>query len=144
MPTFGTQVADNQVMLVVAVSVPSPGDDAPKHTFRALVDTGAQSTLVTARVVRQLDAASVGMGAFMSANGQTELTDVFRLHISIPIAEAFPAPDGGETVATFARGRDLQTMLMPFDPPGYDVLLGMDILSHFHITMCQGLFVLSN
>ena len=35
-------------------------------------------------------------------------------------------------------------ILLPFDPPDFDVLLGMDLLTEFHITMYNGTLVLSN
>ncbi len=33
---------------------------------------------------------------------------------------------------------------LPHQPTGYDVLLGMDFLKRFHITMWGGNFVMSN
>ena len=35
-------------------------------------------------------------------------------------------------------------MDLPYQPPDYDVLLGMDVLANFHITMHAGSFIMSN
>ncbi len=35
-------------------------------------------------------------------------------------------------------------LLLPFTPPDFDVLLGMDLLTQFHITMYDGTFIFSN
>ena len=41
-------------------------------------------------------------------------------------------------------GSDLSVLLLPYDPPNYDVLLGMNMLSRFHVTMHNGLVIFSN
>ncbi len=33
---------------------------------------------------------------------------------------------------------------LPYQPSEFDVLLGMDVLGDFHITMQGGLFIMSN
>ncbi len=35
-------------------------------------------------------------------------------------------------------------MELPFQPPDFDVLLGMDVLVNFHITMHGAVFIMSN
>ena len=41
-------------------------------------------------------------------------------------------------------GRELEVAELPYQPDNFDVLLGMDLLMDFHITMHGGLFILSN
>lgn len=141
MPTVVVQVSNERVLLRVAVAVPSERGDSDSHEFGALVDTGAQCTMVSRRVVDRIDAAQIGVRQFMPASGQPQSTPVYELSVAVAISEM--GADGSPTF-TFARGGTVPVLLLPFDPPDYDVLLGMDILANYHITMCSGLFVLSN
>ena len=42
------------------------------------------------------------------------------------------------------RGMDLEVGALTYDPTSYDVLLGMDFISAFHITMYGNNYILSN
>ena len=150
MPTFAVQVKNNQVLLqvhVTTVQAPQEGDHpwtAPHeggHTWTALLDTGAQCTFVSPRVIQQLDVPSTGIANFMPANGEPVETDVYRLSISVPISLG-TADD--PTAPTFSSGSVVDVMLLPFNPEGYDVIFGMDLVSRYHITLHNGLFVCSN
>lgn len=143
MPTFTVPVEDNRVLLTVAVAIPEMRT-TDRRICRALVDTGAQRTMVTANVVEELQVASTGIGGFTAANGQTESTPLFDLHIAVPVTVTATAADGSMNQTVFAGGRTLEVFLLPFMPPDFDVLLGMDLLTQFHITMYDGTFVLSN
>ena len=68
------------------------------------------------------------------------MTAVYELFVAVVISET--GSDGSPTF-TFARGATVPVLLLPFDPPDWDVLLGMDILTGYHITMWDGRFVLS-
>ena len=143
MPTFSVPVEDNRVLLTVAVAVPE-ARTADRRTWSALVDTGAQCSMVSANVVEALQVASTGISGFMAANGQTQSTPVFDLHIAVPVTVTATAADGSTSQTVFAGGRTLGVLLLPFNPPDFNVLLGMDLLTQFHITMYDGTFVLSN
>lgn len=108
MPTFQVQVEDRQILLLVCVSVP---DSPDSHTFRALLDTGAQGTMVTQKVVETLNARSIGVDAFMPASGQAQVTDRYRLRIDIPIGHP---TTGSASLSTFATGMLLDVLVMPF------------------------------
>ena len=69
MPTFSVSVEDNRVLLMVAVAIPETRS-TDRRIFRALVDTGAQRTMVTGIVVEALQVASTGIGGFTAANGR--------------------------------------------------------------------------
>lgn len=107
------------------------------------MDTGAQITLVSPRVVEQLGAISIDVGEFISANAQIQETREYWLNISIPISEVTSTPEG-DVLLNLPRGEHLSVLELPYNPPNYDVLLGMDVLKRFHITMWNGTFVLSN
>ena len=38
----------------------------------------------------------------------------------------------------------MEVALLPYDPNNHDVLLGMDLLTGFHMTIYGNIFILSN
>lgn len=139
MPTFVKQAENNRVLIQVLATVEADSAELD-HRFMALVDTGATVTAVTGRLAAQIGAAPVGRSAFVPASGEPVKTNLFGLHLSIPV----DAPVGEGRVHTFAVGGALVVMELPYQPPDYDVLLGMDVLANFHITMHGGAFIMSN
>lgn len=140
MPTVAVQVTDKRVLLRVSVAVPSERSHVESHNFEALVDTGAQCTMVSRRVIDQIGATQVGFLPFMPASGQPQETAVYELFVAVVISET--GPDGSPTF-TFSKGGTVPVLLLPFEPPDFDMLLGMDILTGYHVTMWDGTFVLS-
>ena len=138
MPTFVKPVENNRVLIQVAAAVEADGSELD-HRFMALVDTGATVTAVTSRLAQQVGVAPVGRSSFVPASGEPVETNLFGLHLSIPV----DTPTGEGDVHTFAVGGPLVVMELPYQPPDYDVLLGMDVLSNFHITMHGGVFIMS-
>lgn len=122
------------------MNVSIPGTPGSQQAFSALLDTGAQSTLISHRVVQSLNAQSVGVGTFLPANGKPQLAHQYRLRIDIPVG--YPT-QGGQSTSTFATGFVLDVLTLPFQPPNFDVLLGMDMVAHYHITMYNGMVVFS-
>ena len=45
---------------------------------------------------------------------------------------------------TYFRGSDMSVSLFPYQPENFDVLLGMDFLSGFHITLVAGKLIMSS
>ena len=144
MPTLEIQEVDYQILLKVRVEVPQVSGDvsvragANPRFFDALVDTGAQRTFVSSNVVTHLSAVPVDLEPFLAANGQSQDTEVFRLRVDIP----YPQDEAARFV--ISTGEELNVMLLPFQPRNFDVLLGMDFLRSFHISMHNGRCVLSN
>ena len=139
MPTFVKRVENNRVLIQVAAAVEADGSELD-HRFMALVDTGATMTAVTSRLVEQVGVAPVGRSSFVPASGEPVETDLFGLHLAIPVDTPTDAGD----LHTFAVGGPLVVFELPYQPLDYDVLLGMDVLSMFHITMHGGSFIMSN
>ena len=139
MPTLVVRISAARVMIRVAVSDDTNGTWGE---FDALVDTGAERTMVSNRLVEHVGAAKCGVIRFMPASGQPQETSVFKLRVGIA---ALDHPEtGGNEPRTFDSGVTALTMLMPIDQPGFDVLLGMNVLSQYHITMHKDLFLLSS
>ena len=80
----------------------------------------------------------------MPVSGQPIQTDQFILDNAVPVSTPVKTFDGTASMVEHSAGRQTNAAKLPFDPPNYDVLLGMDVLSLFHITMVGGSFVMSN
>lgn len=140
MPTVAAPISNQRVLLRVSVAIPSERGDSAHHEFAALVDTGAQGTMVSRRVVEQVGATQVGVRQFMPASGQPQSTAVYELSVGVAVSET---TSNGSAALIFSRGGTVPVLLLPFNPLDYDVLLGMDILTGYHITMWDGMLVLS-
>ncbi len=103
--------------------------------YKAILDTGAQRTLVSPQVVEDLAFNSIGDAPFRNVNGDIEYTLEFQILLGIPIQL-------GPTV--IGRGSGIKTLLLPYQPSYFDVLLGMDFISEFHITFFNNLMIISN
>ena len=151
MPTLGGRLDNGQIIFGVAVQLPTRPDDEDEpmpQMFRGLLDTGAQRTMVSRHVVDALGASPCGTAEFMLATGQPERTDVYLLDLAIPVVtDVVPVDDdmGTLDVSMYVRGlANVPVRALPRAFSNFDVLLGMDLLSQFHITICHGLYMLSN
>ena len=135
MPTFHKRVENNTIHIQVEVSV-AQGQQG--HRFMALVDTGATTTAVTSRVVQMLGApAAIGRSQYGTAGSEIVEANIYGLHVAVPVST-----QAGETI--FESGRALSVVELPHQPLNYSVLLGMDFLKQFHITMWNSNFIMSN
>lgn len=125
----------------VNVSKPSLDDKDPEdvETFRALLDTGATISSVSQKVVDTLSLLPDGWTFVTGVHGSAK-TPTYTISMYVPISELV---DGGKAL-TFSRGRNLDVSLLAFQPSEFDVLLGMDILAGFHLTIFGEHFILSN
>ena len=139
MPTFVKRVENNCVLIQVAAAV-TADRSTPDHRFTALVDTGAMMSAVSPRLARRVGVAPLGRMPFVPATGQPVETNMFGMFLAIPVET--PTVDGD--VRTYAAGLPLTVFELPYQPDDFDVLLGMDMLASFHITMHPGSFVMSN
>ena len=131
MPTFAGTVVNNQILITSEVSIPGQNSF---QGYSALLDTGAQVTLISPRIVSKIGLLSIGNGSITPANGQPIITPRYRVSVMIPVTE------GSQTIS---KGRDIDVLQLPYQPPNYDILLGMDFIYAFHLTLIQGNFVLS-
>ena len=139
MPTFMRPVVDNEIILAAAVSLPDPFPRNPVG-FQAVADTGAQGSWISQQVVDAVAPPHIGITAYATI-AQGGETDQYRVRMDIPVQLE---PGGTLTSGSYLHGTDLDVSLMPYQPPNYDVILGMDFLRLFHITMVAGNFILSN
>ncbi len=131
MPTFGQEITNNQIIISAGVS--NPGQKSGK-TYSAIVDTGAQMTMVSAGAIKENGLKPVGHIPVMGITGPDIVTK-YKARVDIPVSVT--------NNSVMASGREMEVVAMPQDLGEFDVLLGMDFLSAFHITMHGSIFILS-
>ena len=132
MPTIGQEIKNNQIIIIAGVS--APDSTVPRKSYSAIVDTGAQTTMVSQKVIKDAGLPQAGHTRVMGITGVMEVAK-YRARVDIPVDM------GGQNV--MASGKEFEVVTMPQDLGKIDVLLGMDFLSGFHITMHNNLFILS-
>lgn len=132
MPTFRNRVEDGQLLLVASVEGVSP-----RKAYRALLDTGAQRTMISPKVVSEASLQAIGYSHVIPVSGEPIRTPKYRIDLSLPI------PQGNTTLLSGLSGMELEVARLPFQPANFDILLGMDFLIHCHFTMYGGSFILS-
>jgi len=144
MPSFESTIQNNQPLLNVQVSIPNPSLPNSGTGFAALLDTGAQITSLSPKVPQTLGLIQIGIGTMVPASGQSINVPKFHVRIDIPIATNVQLKGGGQYQSAHLQGKNMDVFQLPFQPSNYDVLLGMDFISLFHITLFGGRFILSN
>ena len=114
--------------------IASIDDGGLGKTYNALLDTGAQSTMVSPKVVEEADLKAIGYIDIVPVSGDSIRTPKYRAHLTIPYSES-------NMVIRF--GDELEVAQLPFQPGNFDILLGMDFLTRFHFTMYGDFFILS-
>ena len=143
MPTFITDVQNSQIILISAISIPGQAGP-PQNRYGSLLDTGAQATLISEKVVNDIGCAAIGEGKIMAVNGEEFQTKKYRVRIDIPVAGQTVLPRGKLRAETDFRGKDMSVSLLPYQPKNYDVLLGMDFLDGFHMTLVADKLIMSS
>ena len=136
MPSFAGQINGGQILLNVVVGPPG---ERPSSPVVALVDTGANISGVTPGLVERL--ALENTGEWISLGGVHGSQDVatYQVALGLPIADGPGEP-------AFIRG-DVSLAVAELELPEssqFEVVLGMDFLKPFHLTVYRELFILSN
>jgi predicted aspartyl protease len=98
-PTFVGEVKNGQIILASAISVPG-SNGPPRNSYPSLLDTGAQRTLISEKIVEETGLSAVGESEIVPASGQPVSAKVYRVGISIPITLGIMRPDGNPEVGT--------------------------------------------
>ena len=139
MPTFEQAIVNNQIIITVSLSVVA---SEKRHSFKALLDTGAQITAISPRAIKTVGLVPIGSAALTVASGHTVPTLQYHAWVDIPIQYSTAVASGSPQ--NFFMGKQLPVAGLTYDPAGYDVLLGMDLLGIFHITVYGNRIILSN
>lgn len=138
MPTYKGEVIKNQILIHSAVSTPdATGSNryirkGPLYT--ALVDTGAQKTLISPGAASEVGLISSGTDWIIPVSGKPIRCIKYRIRLDIYLPE--------ETENVF-WGKEMDVVELPYQPPNHDVLLGMDFLLGFRLTLYKSRFTLS-
>lgn len=144
MPSFESTIQNHLPLLNVQVSLPNSSLPSSSTQFAALLDTGAQKTCLSPRIPQTLGLIQIGIGTMVPASGQSINVPKYHIRIDIPIATNVQLKGGGQYRSAYLQGKNMDVFQLPFQPSNYDVLLGMDFISLFHITLFGGRFILSN
>ena len=143
MATYSSNALNNQIIIIVDISIPGL-ETIPPIRVNSLFDTGAQRTAVSPHLIESLGLKNIGMDFFLTAGGDVIETLKYHVRVEIPIVSDVERRDGTTHLELLSSGKGLTAFGLPYQPSGYDVLLGMDFISHFHITMWNNQFILSN
>ena len=145
MPTFSGRIVDRQIIFLVWVSIQGK-NEGPKNlrSYSALLDTGAQGTMISEKVVTEVGLEADGFRSIIPVTGDPVRRPKYRIQLTIPITTQVSSPDGKNQKRTFQSGKTIEVALLPYTPTNHDVLLGMDFLMSFHFTMYNDQFILSN
>ena len=146
MASFKGVVENNQIILKSNISVPGKDLDS-RRVYDSLLDTGAQGSLISQKVVDDVGLIPIGDAGIIPVNGTPILLPRYRIRIDIPITTFQVTKDGRQPeVETTYRGvNNIEAILFPHQhqPVNHDVLLGMDFLGAIHFTMFHGEFIIS-
>ena len=145
MATFQGIVQDGRILLKVGIgkAASSLSHNQNLLPFDALVDTGATVTGVSPKVVDRLDLQPHTWGEVQGISGPAEV-DVCRVNIQLPISEGVVEEDQVSVFTTTRGNEAMDVSVLDLGPHGPDVLLGMDFLRDFHLTIYRDLFIISN
>ena len=119
-----------------------------------MVDTGASSTCISQEYADELELIPIGKASIATAGNNCDVNR-YKIDFAIPVATTILQPteteDGELNVEQIVIGEDhwAHTQHKVYSIPtidkdrGFDVILGMDILSRMHITMFNGQIIMS-
>ena len=131
MPAFSGKVIDKQILIHSFVRNLGTKNG---EVYFGLVDTGAQKTLVSPKAANEVGLIPSGTDWIIPANGVPVRCLKYRIRLDIFL------PD--DTESPF-WGREMDVVELPYQPPNYDALLGMDFLEGFRLTLYKSRFTLS-
>ena len=140
MPSFSQAITNNRIIISVSVAL---GPDSPRTVYQALLDTGAMITAISPKVVQDLQFLPTGVTLLTVANGQQSEAFEYDAWVDIPIQYSAAAASGQRT-DSFWWGAQLPVIGLPYQPDDYDVILGMDLIGIFHVTLYGNRIILSN
>ena len=143
MPTFTLDVQNDQIILISAISIPNRSGP-PRNRYNSLLDTGAQTTLISEKVANDIGLVAVGGRTIVGVDGKPLPTELYRVRLAIPVSSPRKSPEGEVLTDTYFSGREMDVSLLPYQPEDYDVVLGMNFLADFHMTLFAGNLIMSN
>ncbi len=100
--------------------------------------------VLSKKVVKSAGLNAIGHMRITPVTGSPVETEKHGVRIDIPMESNLALPGGEPGRHLVLRGKDSEAGLLPYEPGNHDVLLGMDFISAFHITMYDDFYILSN
>ncbi|MDX2073493.1 MAG: aspartyl protease family protein [Alphaproteobacteria bacterium] len=118
-----TGVLNNSLQAIIDVAVaPTSGQAHAKlQNFRALIDTGANRTCITAHVVQALSLSPIGKLPMRSASHTID-TNIYMVDLGLPF--------GG--IMRLDKGKEVMECC---DNSEFEIIIGMDIISQGTLTV---------
>ena len=120
---------------------------------RALIDTGASSTCICQEYADELQLIAIGQSTIMTADDECDVNR-YKIDLAIPVATTSLRPTEengkkgvGQIIIDEKHWTHFQYNIHSIPSVnrdrGFDLILGMDILSRMHITMFNGDIIMS-
>lgn len=102
--------------------------------------------MVSGKVVEEVGLIASGLFPISGVTGDTITANKYKVRIDIPIIREARNLGGGTRTEHVLSGKHIDVAQFPdsFKPGTFDVLLGMDFLYGFHLTIFADTFILSN
>ena len=149
-----------QFIIAVKVFPPteSQGDynkvEGKATNYRALVDTGANGSCISKQIVGDLELKPYSERSLMTAGG-IHVSPIYLVGLAVSVRKTRMQSEQQEDGSTVARpafvseeSKGVPKMKVTTFPDvgadrSFDMILGMDILINFHITICLGKIIIS-
>jgi hypothetical protein len=106
----------------------TPPSGASFSVFQALVDSGATSTAISAKVANTVGLQPIGKINVFGVSG-SKYHNCYTFHVGFLIGKVTQGPGGGQFQGQVAVFQDvIQGAELALGQGGFDVLLGMDII----------------
>lgn len=114
---------NREIRLFAAISIGSPPSarTEPK-SYPAILDTGAQGTMISQKVVDEGKLSSIGFTDIIPVSGEPIQTEKYRVRVDIPIGDQIEVPGGGAGPWLNLRGKEIEVSLLPFQPNNFGEL----------------------
>ncbi len=165
MPSFSKPLnSHGQFLIAVKITKSQVAESKDKNSVianlvrspirRALIDTGATKTCISQECADDLGLFPVGMAEMQTA-ADTRQVDQYLIDFAIPVVKTAlkesKKEDGSRSFETIPIGEEnwahIEHKVNALPPSGkgrgFDMLLGMDILSKMHITIFGGNIIMS-
>lgn len=119
---------------LIQTEVTARGSQQPGFLCTAIIDTGSQMTMISSRVARRIGAEPAGHVSLAHVGDAHARADTFMVAIAAPVSPLTVDADR-RTIFETLVGEAIEAARMPFNPPNFDVIIGMDALSLLTTTL---------
>ena len=122
-------------IIIQAAVIPSDVDEKSRpsvlRVYNALIDTGATSTAITARVVSEVGLSPIGKRDMISASHVTS-TNNYLFQLGIPSLSQQPT---GQVAGSITLFEGINGIEFNAGPAAFDILVGMDVIRKGALTV---------